>query len=171
MSLELSRLKELVKYIPETGEFIRLSIGTSGNQRYLGKPSGSFTRKGYRHLSLDGKSYRACRVAWFYMMGEWPQGQVDHRNSKKWDDRWVNLRLATPEQNQRNTGAKATNTSGYKGVSYLKRRKPWRAHIRNEGKQVYLGSFYHIEEAIEAYREAATRYHGDFARFEKEYDL
>lgn len=171
MTLSLERLKQLVRYEPDTGLFIRLEIGTPGNQRYVGKPTGSFTSKGYRHICLDGKSYRACRLAWFYMTGKWPANQIDHKNTKKWDDRWSNLRLATNSQNQQNIGKRKNNTSGFKRVSYLKRKKPWRAHIGVQGKQIYLGSFFTKEEAVEAYEVAAMKYHGAYGRTLTEYDL
>lgn len=63
-----------------------------------------------------------------------------------------------------NTGKRADNTSGYKGVTWDKREQKWRARIGKEGKRKHLGYFDTAEEAHEAYKNAAPEYHGEFAR-------
>jgi len=49
------------------------------------------------------------------------------------------------------TNAKLNNTSGYTGVSWDKTRNKWKAEIRINGKNKYLGLFTTVEEASAAY--------------------
>lgn len=117
-------------------------------------------------IKMDGRKrlYRAHRLAWLYVHGEWPDGQVDHINGVKHDNRIANLRVATNQQNAINRAVRMDNTSGYKGVSWNKRSGRWLAHISYGGKIRHLGLFDDIEDAITAYSLAAQRYHGEFAR-------
>jgi hypothetical protein len=100
------------------------------------------------------------------VMGE-PEGKmVDHRNGNKLDNRKAFLRPATHAENMRNARIRDDNTSGHKGVTWSKRAQKWHAKIQHEGKSLHLGLFTDMEEAAKAYREAALKYHGEFARTE-----
>ncbi len=97
-----------------------------------------------------------------------PRGlEVDHKNHNGLDNRRENLRLCTHPDNLRNRGATQSNTSGYKGVTFIKRhwqlQKPWSAHIMVNGKNLYLGYFATREDAAQAYDHAVKVYHGQFA--------
>jgi DNA polymerase-1 len=90
---------------------------------------------------------------------------VDHINRNSLDNRKANLRPATPSQNVRNR-AKNTNrtfSSKYKGVSWNRCIKPWRAHIHFNHELISLGSFDSEIRAAKAYDRAARIYHGEFA--------
>jgi hypothetical protein len=94
-----------------------------------------------------------------------PDGfEVDHINGDRLDNRRSNLRLATGNQNAYNVGLAATNTSGYKGVSFCKQTQRWRAQIRANKSHINIGRYMTKEEAARAYDAAARRHHGDFAR-------
>jgi len=93
-----------------------------------------------------------------------PDVEVDHVNGNGLDNRRANLRIATAQQNQANRSAQANNASGLKGVSWHKRDRKWRAHIRIAGKQHSLGYYATREEAAGAYDVAAVEAHGEFAR-------
>ncbi|MEK6879410.1 MAG: AP2 domain-containing protein [Nanoarchaeota archaeon] len=93
--------------------------------------------------------------------------QVDHRNRNKLDNRRKNLRFCNNSQNHQNQGISKKNTSGYKGVNYIKskwRVKRWRAQIRVNGKNLTIASFNTKEEAALAYNQAAQKYFGEYAR-------
>lgn len=93
-----------------------------------------------------------------------PSGmEVDHINGDRLDNRRINLRICEHQENGRNTRRRTDNTSGFKGVSPEKGGK-WRANIRIEGRQVYLGTFVDPEKAARAYDAAAVAAYGRFAR-------
>jgi hypothetical protein len=121
--------------------------------------------KGYAVTSLlTGKGKHRQLSLHRLVMGN-PEGKlVDHREGNKLDNRKELLRLATYSENGYNRGANSNNTSGHKGVSWYKRDQKWQASITHEGKFIRLGLFTDIEEAAKAYREAAQKYHGKFAR-------
>lgn len=159
LALTGARLRELLDYDPETGIF-----------RWRPKRAGSLNlNTGYRTISVDGVDYAEHRLAVFFMTGEWPDGDVDHDNRRRDDNRWENLIDGTKSQNQHNTGLRSTNRSGVKGVFYdgaiyrngraarHARKKPWRAVIRINGVRSELGRFATLEEAEAAYEAARPK--------------
>jgi hypothetical protein len=80
--------------------------------------------------------------------------QTDHINQNKLDNRRKNLRSVTLLQNSRNRDKNKNNTSGYKGVTWVKGRNRWLAHIKVNFKLVNLGRFININDAIKARKEA-----------------
>jgi hypothetical protein len=100
-----------------------------------------------------------------------PKGvELDHIDGNKLNNQKSNLRFATRSENGFNRGKNKSNTSGYKGVFWggddSKRVKKWKAQITVNRKVHYLGRFLTKEEASLAYKEAAKKYHGEFARTE-----
>ncbi len=90
---------------------------------------------------------------------------VDHIDGDGLNCRRSNLRDATPRQNVWNSRLAKTNTSGYKGVSFDRRRGRWHAYIIAAHKQNDLGHFDSAEEAAAAVVKARAKLHGEFARF------
>lgn len=90
----------------------------------------------------------------------------DHIDRVKVNCRRSNLRPATTSQNAHNMSKMKHNTSGYKGVTWDKARSKWAAKIACKGVHYNLGRFSSREEAHAAYRQAAHRLHGEFARTE-----
>lgn len=91
------------------------------------------------------------------------RNQVDHVNRNTLDNRRSNLRVCTFSENQANSGLRRDNTSGHRGVSWVKAKKRWRALIRINGKKKHLGYFLEKTQAVAAYREAALDSFGVFA--------
>lgn len=89
---------------------------------------------------------------------------VDHINGDSLDNRLHNIRIVTYSENNRNTKSNKNTSSKYKGVSWLKESKKWRAAINIDGKKISLGCFVSESDAAIAYNEAAKKYHGEFAR-------
>ena len=160
-----ARLKEILSYDPETGVFTWLAKPSPyASKIKVGNRAGCQDGERYRVIAIDQVTYGEHRLAWFYVNGIWPSGQIDHINGDKSDNRIANLRDASPGENQRNRGAMKSNTTGFKGVTYEPRRGKFKAAITHEGKQKNLGRFDTAYEAHKAYCEAANRLHGEFAR-------
>lgn len=111
------RLGYLLNYNPGTGEFTWLN--PNKNTRYQRGDSFGGLDAGYLRGKLDGKSYFLQRLAILYMTGSFPDGEVDHINGIKTDNRWVNLRTCSKAENQRNQGARKTNSLGVKGMTLV----------------------------------------------------
>jgi AP2 domain-containing protein/HNH endonuclease len=90
--------------------------------------------------------------------------EVDHINGDTLDNRRCNLRICSHKENLRNQKLPKNSKSGYKGVTWYKRIKKWRSHIRLNKKQIHLGYFDDIKLAANAYNEAAIKYFGEFAK-------
>lgn len=161
--LTAARLRELLEYNPETGIFTR----RSQRGRYkAGAPTGCLSPIGYLQIRVDQKLYYAHRLAWLYAHGLWPVDLIDHINGDKINNCLSNLREATPQQNNRNTGKRSHNTSGFKGVYWDKERQKWGAAATVNGRFRSLGRYSTREEAYAAYVKFATELHGAFARIE-----
>jgi hypothetical protein len=158
--LTQKRLKELLHYDPETGVFIR-KIRT-GDNVHVDDIAGSRHCEGYREISLCGERYLEHVLVWFYLNGEWPEDGIDHINEIRDDNCEGNLRLANHSQNGCHRGKQKNNTSGFKCVSFDKRRNNWYSYINVNGKRFYLGRYDTSEKAYAAYCEAAKKYHGEF---------
>ncbi len=150
--LTIERLKALLQYDPATGYF-NWKVKRRGVTP--GRPAG-YVSKGYRYVSIDGRTYLSHRLAWFYMKGVFPKGQVDHKNRCKDDNRWDNLREANNAQQAMNTDMRVNNTSGYRGVYYYKGK--WVAMLGR--KYVAIGK--NIGPVAAAYEKAAREKFGEF---------
>ena len=125
------------------------------NVKYAGKPAGTFINPwGYRIIGISSNVYLAHRVIWALWHRDWPDGEIDHINGDKLDNRIQNLRVVDGVTNRRNMPMQRNNTSGHVGVT-LKNGK-WCARIGSgaRGHRLYLGTFDTLEEAVTA-RQAA----------------
>jgi hypothetical protein len=98
------------------------------------------------------------------IIGEPGGMQVDHIDSDGLNNRRLNLRPATHQQNNHNQRLSSRSTSGIKGVHWNKRDRIWHACIALNGKTRHLGSYSTKEAARAAYAEASARLHGEFGR-------
>jgi hypothetical protein len=144
-------LREALRYNPETGVFTRV------DERARHVVAGC-VHAGYVVIKIGRVGYRAHRLAWLYVYGEWPSGQIDHINGVPTDNRLSNLRVANPRENAQNRrSARKDNASGIMGVRLQKGR--WRARINVDGKSVSLGMFSTAQEAGDAYLAAKREHH------------
>lgn len=152
-------VEKLLRYDPGTGEFF---WRVSSSRTKAGSRAGTVNGHGYVQIQISSRLYQAHRLAWLLTHGVMPEGQIDHINGDRSDNRLTNLRLATPSLNQCNRGATSNNRTGFKGVHRHRRR--FAAQIWHEGKKNHLGSFPTPEAAHAAYCKAASEMHGEFAR-------
>lgn len=154
-------IRNHLSYSPDTGIF----TWTHPLSRRVraGSVAGTVTDGGYRIIMFDCRVYRASSLAMFFVDGTYPEGEVDHINRNRLDDRRSNLRLSTPSQNRANATARTRNRSGFKGVSISKHTGRWQSILTFEGKRHFLGRFDTPEKAAAAYDDAARVHFGEFA--------
>lgn len=164
--LTADRVREVLNYDKDTGIFTwRVTLS---QRRLAGQACGELKPSGYVVIGIDGHRYRAHRLAWLYVHGEWPSMQIDHRDLNRSNNKFDNLRLSTQQQNTFNTPVSKNNRCGFKGVYEHKGRSGllsrWCAKINVGRRQIHLGTFDTPEEASRAYEAGARLYAGEFAR-------
>ena len=88
---------------------------------------------------------------------------IDHINRDTLDNRLKNLRIASIHDNFKNSVVSKKMYSNYKGVTWEKDRKQWKAAIKVNGKSINLGRFYDEKDAAKMYDIAAKRFFGKYA--------
>lgn len=175
MELTATILRDRLDYDPETGVFTWKPHPGSANAhrawdaQWAGKPVAvelrpSKTTAGREDAMFRvlGRCYMASRLAWLYMTGDWPKGEVDHKDLDTTNNRFANLREATHGQNQANKKAMKNNRLGVKGV--YKRCNKYRAQINVGGKVRHIGAFNCPTAASIAFTKAHRLAHGEFSR-------
>ena len=146
-------------YDPTTGSLFRKTKKSLKEVGCLNK------QLGYKVVRIDNTLYYSHRLAWFLYYGSWPTNSIDHINGDKSDNSLTNLREATTQENMRNLKKRCGTSSIYKGVTWCKRKKKWKAQIRFEGKNLHLGYFFEEEGAAKHYNEVVYKFHKEFSVF------
>lgn len=117
-------------------------------------------------------SIKQRQICLHHLIMNTPKGMhTDHINGNTLDNRRSNLRICTAQQNFQNRKLRSDSSTGFKGVSYQKKRKgminalskPWRAMIASGGRK-NIGYYATAEEAARAYDAKAKELHGKFAK-------
>lgn len=109
-----------------------------------------------------GKLYKAHRLVWVIMTGEDPSLPIDHVNNTPWDNRWCNLRLATNQENARNSVS--FSSTEYKGVSYVESRNTYTAQYCIEDCNYFERGFITAKDAAIWYDTQVKEVYGEFAK-------
>jgi HNH endonuclease len=128
-----------------------------------GAEAGTLRVDGYRRILFRYKRHYTHRLIYLMHHGEF-DGEIDHIDCDKSNNKIENLRLATRGENTRNIKIPRDNTSGAKGVSFTSGK--YRAKIKVNNKQIHIGSFNSMHEASQAYASASKKYHGEFGRLQ-----
>ena len=156
-----ARLRELFLYDPETGIFTR-KVTTSHNAK-AGMQVGAAHNCGYLMVTIAyggvKKRYLLHRLAWLYVYGRMPEGDIDHINHNRADNRISNLRDVSRKDNLRNSAHVRSKSSNLLGAGRRKSDGKWVAKIRVDGKRLWLGAYDTPEEASRAYIEAKKLHH------------
>lgn len=151
----------LFSYDPETGLLTRRI--TTGKKSKAGMVVGHPYSNGYLRVGVGPRGacreYLLHRLIWMMCTGSWPDGEIDHINGIRDDNRLSNLRVATSGENRQNSCRYATNKSGHRGVSWFRLAGKWRADITVSRKRLYLGTFDTVEAAAAAYTKAKSELH------------
>jgi len=106
-------------------------------------------------VSWCGAKLYAHRVIWTWVTGNSDVPQLDHKNERKCDNHWGNLRPATQSQNMANR-AKVRGT-------YPTASGKWQAKIIKDGRNFSLGTYPTQDEARAAYEKASQELYGEFS--------
>ena len=154
------KLLELVHYDPISGIFTaRKAWKIKSEGEIIGSPH----CEGYLQVTIEYEKYLLHRLAVFYMTGEWPKEDTDHKNRNRIDNRWENLREATRGQNMMNGSLRQDNSTGVKGVCKIKKTGKFEAYVIKDKVKMYLGSFCSIHEAYLMRQAVIYAVYGDFA--------
>jgi len=157
--LTAEQLQSAYSYDPSTGVFTRRD--KAGRVGKDGLPGTVFD--GYRRLSVNGRYYKAHRLAWLYVHGCWPTRPLDHINGNKDDNRIANLREVSVLINNENLrNAKQSSAVGLLGVSRTSSGKysaTIRTHLAGHQVQLYLGAYDSPEVAHSVYLDAKRKLH------------
>ena len=152
--LNQALLQKFYSYDPNTG---LLTCKLPQQQHYIGDVIGSLSNHGYLEAGIGNKSYLVHRLIWLYMTGYFPE-KVDHINHDRLDNRWNNLREVDNTENSKNCSVSRNSRTGVNGVSYMKTKGKYRAYVTVNRKQVYVGLYDSIDEAIAARAKADQDY-------------
>lgn len=135
----------------------------TGKRRLIGLSAGVLTR-GYIQIKCQGKQAFAHRVIWEMFHGCIPPGVfIDHIDHNRSNNKIDNLRLVTKQQNNMNRSINKENPYGYKGVYWRPDKGRFKAAIRHNSKDNFLGYYDTKEEAAAAYNTAAIEKFGQYA--------
>jgi hypothetical protein len=160
MSITADSLKAVLDYDRDTGLF-RWKVRAARNV-FPGAVAGVSGQRGYVHITIEGKQYRAHRLAWLYAHGRIPEC-IDHINGNPSDNRLSNLREATASQNAMNCPRGRNNSTGIKGVYLNRAIGRYGVSLMVGGKSQFLGYFASVEDAARTLRSARATACGEFA--------
>lgn len=173
----VSFLREALAIDPATGamtwkrrpatHFQSPAHAATWNAQFPGTPAFATLIRGYLHGIINGRRYRAHRIAFALYTGVLPTDEIDHIDGDRLNNALANLREVSSAENKRNLAIRSTNTSGTMGVSYAPSKQMWRAYIGlGKRRQKHLGYFDSAAEATKARRcaEAALGYHVNHGR-------
>lgn len=166
MKLTAKYVRSILDYDADTGVFRwkwRDDARQSVNAQMAGKIAGCIMPDGYITIGINRRYYKAHRLAWLHVNGEWPDVQIDHINGIRSDNRIANLREATVAENKWNSRPSVKNTSGVKGVSLDKRSGKWKVSICVNGAKIHLGYFSDFEQAKHVRLCADKEHFGEFS--------
>lgn len=162
--IDQSLLKSILIYREDTGQFF-WKVATS-DRITIGDIAGTVCKAGHVQIGIFGKLYIAHRLVWLYVYGKFPDGDIDHINHIRYDNRLCNLRDVPHKINQKNLSRAKNNSSGITGVHWSKERQKWCASITINKKVINLGRYDDVFEAICARKssESLNNFHNNHGK-------
>lgn len=149
-------------YDESSPTFLRWKFG-NGTRMRSNDVAGGLQSDGYFGVKYRTVDYMVHRIIYELAYGGVGDKPIDHINGIKTDNRKGNLRLSTPSQNTRNQKKQDGRSSKYKGVSWCKKSRKWKASVRGNGGSIYLGTYKDEASAALAYDYGAKFYAGEYA--------
>jgi hypothetical protein len=152
-------VRSILSYDPETGSMTWLK---SRGTKKAGSKAGCVSSR-YIKIGIDGRLYPAHRIAILIMTGDWPNGDTDHSDLDKINNKWENIRPSSRSQNRANTAVRPDNKLGVKGIRMHK--GTYEVRVKKNGKTTHIYCKT-LAEAMAAHRGLSSKMFGEFARFE-----
>lgn len=95
--------------------------------------------------------------------------QIDHINHNGLDNRKCNLRICNNQENNCNKNFLRNPKSGYTGIRYNEKADSYYVRITVHKKEISLGHYKSLEEALEARRQGEMTYFGKFRYLDNQY--
>jgi hypothetical protein len=152
-------LRQVLHYEPATGIFTwRVNSGARGRAGVIaGGPAGNRWT-----IGVFRKRWKAHHLAWYYMTGEWPSAEIDHRDRDPQNNQWDNLRSATRLQNMGNMRVDVSYRNHDLPPGVYRSLDKYQSQLRFNGVKHYLGTFDTPAEAHRAYMTAKAKALGEF---------
>lgn len=163
-------LNNLFRYEPDTGKLFwqrrdgyrfsglhREASAKKWNNRFAGKEIETALPSGHLYTSIWARKFLVHRIIWKMVHGVDAE-DIDHINGDSSDNRLVNLRDVSHQENGRNMRLRKNNTSGVMGVYWSKPHEKWCARINVDYRTIYLGLFDQFDEAVLTRRAAEAQY-------------
>lgn len=163
-------LRMLLNYNPTTGKLYwkhrnaawfkncSQSVANQWNAKHESQEAFTSTdAAGYHHGTIFGKQYYAHRVIWCMVYDEWPV-EIDHQDGCNSNNKLLNLIDGSHRSNMMNVKLRCDNHTGFVGIAWDQRRNKWTARIHVNGRNLFIGSFVDLDNAVSA-RQAAERRH------------
>lgn len=162
-------LKEYFDYDSKSGHLLRKKKtgGSKGGRGTIGEPVGVIwtnpsSNKKYWAVKFKYKRYMLHRLIWAwhgYSVPDDDTHEIDHINGNSLDNRIENLRVGSNKQNQENRKVNVNNKTGVKGVQFIPKTKKYIAVIHHNKKNLHLGTYSTLEEAVSVRKEAERKYY------------
>lgn len=88
--------------------------------------------------------------------------QIDHINHNGLDNRKANLRICNNRENNCNKHFQMNPKSGYTGIRYNEKVGSYYVRIMVQKKEISLGHYKTLEDALEARKQGEIKYFGNF---------
>jgi len=164
-----AEIKRKLRYDADTGDFIWKEVvpiragDKAYNTKFAGKVAGKVVPNsdkylaGYVSIHISSLMIKAHRLAWWFHYGEWPNGEINHINHIRGDNRISNLEIVDRGVQNKSASLRKDNTSGVCGVR-LQGDGKWVAVINADKKRYTLGTFDNLFDAVCARRSAEIRF-------------
>ena len=160
---EMEKMFEIWKPVKDYDNYSISSFGRIRNNKTkkILKPCLNTTK--YEMIDLrNGEKYTKQLISRLVAKAFIPNPEnkpfLDHSNGSILDNHFLNLRWVTRQENGLNRKLQKNNTSGHVGVYQESKSKLYVSHLRSKGKQIVLGRFINLEDAIKARKEGELKW-------------
>ena len=164
----MDETREFFRFVKGYDNYMISNFGRVFNLKSLRMLKLHTSKRGYNTIGLYKYGISKTRrvhilIANAFFKNPENKKMVDHIDGNGLNNNISNLRWATGSENSQNAKLSKKNTSGFKGVSFNKKKQKWEVKIGINNKYKHLGYYTDIEYAKAARKKAVDEYFGQFA--------